>query len=79
MAMEIIKVVPEAHDSPISSIAYNKTLKELYSSADGDKVIKVGLRTAQTYATQCACPSTLTAQPRCTLSQPRHMPLSCIA
>ncbi|EFJ43514.1 hypothetical protein VOLCADRAFT_119046 [Volvox carteri f. nagariensis] len=41
MAMEIIKVVEEAHESPVSSIAYNRVLKELYSSADGDKVIRV--------------------------------------
>ncbi|KAG2444756.1 hypothetical protein HXX76_001500 [Chlamydomonas incerta] len=41
MAMEVVKVVDEAHESPISSIAYNRVLKELYSSADGDKVIRV--------------------------------------
>lgn len=46
MAMEVIKVVDEAHESPISSIAYNRVLKELYSSADGDKVIRASTAVA---------------------------------
>lgn len=41
MAMEIVKVIEEAHESSITAIAYNKVRKEIYSSADGDKVIKV--------------------------------------
>lgn len=41
MAMEIVKVIEEAHESTITSIAFNKIRKEIYSSADGDKVIKV--------------------------------------
>lgn len=41
MAMEIAKVIDEAHEGEIVSLAYNKARREIYSSADGDKVIKV--------------------------------------
>lgn len=41
-AMEVVKVISEAHEAAIVSLAYNKTRKEIYSAADGDKVIKVG-------------------------------------
>lgn len=41
MAMEVMRSMEEAHEAPISSVAYNRVLKELYSSADGDKVIRV--------------------------------------
>ena len=41
MAMEIQKVVEEVHEGEITSIAYNKFRKEIYTSADGDKLIKV--------------------------------------
>lgn len=40
-AMVVAKVVEEAHEGEIVSLAYNKTRKEIYSAADGDKVIKV--------------------------------------
>lgn len=42
--MEVIKVIEEAHESQITSLAYNKIRKEIYSSADGDKVIKVSIQ-----------------------------------
>eukprot|EP00798_Chlamydomonas_sp_ICE-L_P013183 gene13183-30648_t len=38
--MEVVRVVEEAHDSEIISIAYNKARREIYTSAEGDKVIK---------------------------------------
>lgn len=41
MAMEVVKVIEEAHESEIVSLAYNRVRKEIYSCADGDKVIKV--------------------------------------
>ena len=39
--MEVVRVINEAHESDIVCLAYNKARKEIYSSADGDKVIKV--------------------------------------
>ena len=39
--MEVVKVISEAHEGAIVSLAYNKTRREIYSSADGDKIIKV--------------------------------------
>ncbi|KAF5833397.1 WD40-repeat-containing domain protein, partial [Dunaliella salina] len=38
---EVVKVIEEAHESEIVSLAYNRVRKEIYSCADGDKVIKV--------------------------------------
>ena len=35
-------MIEEAHESEIVSLAYNRVRKEIYSCADGDKVIKVG-------------------------------------
>jgi hypothetical protein len=43
-AMEVVKVIEEAHESTITSIAFNKVRKEIFSAADGDKVIKVSTR-----------------------------------
>ena len=40
-AMEIVKVIGEAHEGAIVALAYNKIRREIYSAADGDKVIKV--------------------------------------
>ena len=40
-AMEIVKVIGEAHEGAIVALAYNKNRREIYSAADGDKVIKV--------------------------------------
>lgn len=40
-AMEVVKVVEETHESEIVSITYNKARREIFTSADGDKVIKV--------------------------------------
>jgi hypothetical protein len=49
--MVVARVVEEAHDTgELSSIAYNMQRKEIYSSADGDKVIKVGLT-----SWECSC------------------------
>ncbi|KAJ9524068.1 hypothetical protein QJQ45_022573 [Haematococcus lacustris] len=41
MAMEVTRVIEEAHEGEIVSLTYNRARKEIYSSADGDKVIKV--------------------------------------
>jgi hypothetical protein len=41
MAMEIVRVVEQAHESEIVSLAYNRARKEIYSCADGDRTIKV--------------------------------------
>lgn len=41
-AQEVVKVIEEAHESEIVCLAYNRVRKEIYSCADGDKVIKVG-------------------------------------
>lgn len=38
----MVKVISDAHEGPIVSLAYNKLRREIYSSADGDKTIKVG-------------------------------------
>ena len=38
--MEVKKVIEEAHESEIVSIAYNRARREIFTSADGDKVIK---------------------------------------
>ncbi len=38
--MEIVKVIEEAHEGEIVSLAYNKARKEIFSSAEGEKVIK---------------------------------------
>ncbi|GFH06087.1 WD_REPEATS_REGION domain-containing protein [Haematococcus lacustris] len=40
-AMEVTRVIEEAHEGEIVSLTYNRARKEIYSSADGDKVIKV--------------------------------------
>jgi hypothetical protein len=37
----VVRVINEAHEGAIVSLAYNKLRREIYSSADGDKVIKV--------------------------------------
>ena len=39
---QVVKVITEAHEGEIVSLAYNKTRREIFSAADGDKVIKVG-------------------------------------
>ncbi|GAX81669.1 hypothetical protein CEUSTIGMA_g9097.t1 [Chlamydomonas eustigma] len=39
-AMEVVRVIEEAHEGPIVSLAYNKARREIYSAADGDKLIK---------------------------------------
>ena len=41
--MEVFRVIEEAHESDIISIAYNKARREIFTSAEGDKVIKVRL------------------------------------
>ena len=43
MAMEVVKVIEEAHESEITSITYNRTRREIFSAADGDKVIRVSV------------------------------------
>ena len=40
-AMEITKIIGEAHEGAIVALAYNRIRREIYSAADGDKVIKV--------------------------------------
>jgi hypothetical protein len=40
-AMEVVRVIDEAHEGPIVSLAYNKARREIYSVADGDRLIKV--------------------------------------
>jgi len=51
--MEIVKVVEEVHEGDVTCIAYNKYRKEIYTSADGDKNIKVwDLRSGQLLRTQ---------------------------
>lgn len=39
--MVVTRVIEEAHEGEIVSIAYNSARREIYSAADGDKVIKV--------------------------------------
>ncbi len=39
-AMEVVRVIEEAHEGAIVSLAYNKARREIYSAADGDKTIK---------------------------------------
>lgn len=39
--MEIVRVVEEVHEGEVTCIAYNKFRKEVYTSADGEKLIKV--------------------------------------
>lgn len=41
MAMEIIRVIANAHEDSITSIAYNRVKREIYTAAEGDKAIKV--------------------------------------
>eukprot|EP00201_Polytomella_parva_P021851 CAMPEP_0175043714 /NCGR_PEP_ID=MMETSP0052_2-20121109/3361_1 /TAXON_ID=51329 ORGANISM="Polytomella parva, Strain SAG 63-3" /NCGR_SAMPLE_ID=MMETSP0052_2 /ASSEMBLY_ACC=CAM_ASM_000194 /LENGTH=378 /DNA_ID=CAMNT_0016306845 /DNA_START=48 /DNA_END=1181 /DNA_ORIENTATION=- len=41
MAMEVVKVIDEAHEAPITSLAFNPTRREIYSAADGDKIIRI--------------------------------------
>lgn len=41
MAMEVVRVIEEAHESEIVGLTYNRARKEIYSCADGDKTIKV--------------------------------------
>jgi len=51
--MEVVRVIDEAHESEIVSLAYNRIRREIYSAADGDKVIKVwDSRTGQLIRTQ---------------------------
>jgi hypothetical protein len=40
-AMVVSKVIEEAHEGEIVSLALNALRKEIYSAADGDKTIKV--------------------------------------
>ncbi len=53
-AMEVVKVIEEAHEGTIVSLAFNKSRREIFSAADGDKVIKVGGVCAWTWS-QWAC------------------------
>jgi hypothetical protein len=39
--MEVCRVIEEAHEGEIVSLTYNRARKEVYSAADGDKIIKV--------------------------------------
>lgn len=46
--MVLSKVIEEAHEDEIVCLAYNQLRKEIYSAADGDKVIKVRMCILQT-------------------------------
>lgn len=53
MAMEILRVLENAHDNNIACIAYNRVKHEILSVADGDKQIKVwDLKTGTLIRTQ---------------------------
>lgn len=41
MAMEVVQVIANAHEDSITSIAYNRVKREVFSAAEGDKAIKV--------------------------------------
>lgn len=49
MAMEIVTVIDEAHEGEIVSLAYCKARREIFSAADGDKVIKVSCSMSRTW------------------------------
>lgn len=40
MAMHIIQTICNAHEDSITSIAYNRLKREVFTAADGDKAIK---------------------------------------
>lgn len=39
--MVTTRVIEETHEGEVVSIAYNKQRREIYTAADGDKIIKV--------------------------------------
>lgn len=41
MAMEVIQIIPAAHEDALAGIAYNPINKQVYTCAEGDKAIKV--------------------------------------
>jgi len=43
MALEVIKEIKHVHEDSVSCIAYDKAKRTVYTVAEGDKAIKVGV------------------------------------